>query len=82
MFGENVLSWEAAEYEFEKKSPDWFWALGILAADDGVGGVLPVALFIPGCPPHPLTLLYAILGFLGRSPEKINSRSIEQRPGA
>jgi NADH:ubiquinone oxidoreductase subunit B-like Fe-S oxidoreductase len=36
-----------------------------------VGNVLPVDLFIPGCPPHPLTLLYAILGFLGRSPEKI-----------
>ena len=38
------------------------------AVENGVGGVLPVDLFIPGCPPHPLTLLYAILGFLGRSP--------------
>lgn len=44
---------------------------GSYAVEDGVGNVLPVDLFIPGCPPHPLTLLYAILGFLGRSPEKI-----------
>ena len=41
------------------------------AVENGVGAVLPVDLFIPGCPPHPLTLLYGILGFLGRSPEKI-----------
>jgi len=40
------------------------------AVEGGVGAVLPVDLFIPGCPPHPLTLLYAILGFLGRSPGK------------
>jgi Ni,Fe-hydrogenase III small subunit len=42
------------------------------AVENGVGGVLPVDLYIPGCPPHPLTLLYAILGFLGRSPGKIS----------
>jgi len=40
MFGENVLSWEAAEYEFEKKSPDWFWALGIIALAGGLTAVL------------------------------------------
>jgi Ni,Fe-hydrogenase III small subunit/NAD-dependent dihydropyrimidine dehydrogenase PreA subunit len=44
---------------------------GSYAVEDGVGNILPVDLFIPGCPPHPLTLLYGILGFLGRSPEKI-----------
>ena len=44
---------------------------GSYAVENGVGEVLPVDLFIPGCPPHPLTLLYAILGFLGRFPEKI-----------
>ncbi len=45
---------------------------GSYAVENGVGDVLPVDLFIPGCPPHPLTLLYGILGFLGRSPEKID----------
>ena len=26
------IEWEAPEYEFRKKSPDWFWALGIIIA--------------------------------------------------
>ncbi len=33
----------------------------------GIGSLLPVDLFIPGCPPHPLTILDALLRFLGRS---------------
>ncbi len=33
---------------------------------DGVDGVLPVDLYVPGCPPHPLTILDALLGLLGR----------------
>jgi Ni,Fe-hydrogenase III small subunit/NAD-dependent dihydropyrimidine dehydrogenase PreA subunit len=38
-------------------------------ADEVCGGaaaVLPVDLFVPGCPPHPLTLLDGILRLLGR----------------
>ncbi len=33
---------------------------------DGVAGILPVDLFVPGCPPHPLTLLDGLLRLLGR----------------
>ena len=37
---------------------------------DGVAGILPVDLFIPGCPPHPLTVLDALLRLVGRRKEK------------
>ncbi|MBM3880436.1 MAG: 4Fe-4S dicluster domain-containing protein [Verrucomicrobia bacterium] len=35
---------------------------------DAVGDLLPVGLFIPGCPPHPLTILDGLLRWLGRLP--------------
>jgi len=35
----------------------------------GAGALLPVDLFIPGCPPHPLTILDGLLRMLGRLEE-------------
>jgi Ni,Fe-hydrogenase III small subunit/formate hydrogenlyase subunit 6/NADH:ubiquinone oxidoreductase subunit I len=34
--------------------------------NDGVTGLLPVDLFIPGCPPHPITILDGLLRLIGR----------------
>jgi len=33
---------------------------------DGIGSLLPVDLWVPGCPPHPLTILDGLLRLLGR----------------
>jgi len=36
-------------------------------AHNGADSTLPVDLYIPGCPPHPYTILEGLLGFLGRA---------------
>jgi Ni,Fe-hydrogenase III small subunit/Pyruvate/2-oxoacid:ferredoxin oxidoreductase delta subunit len=33
---------------------------------DGADGVVPVDLYVPGCPPHPITILDGLLRLLGR----------------
>ena len=35
-------------------------------AHDGVGSLLPVSLWIPGCPPHPWSIVDGVLRLLGR----------------
>jgi len=37
---------------------------------NGASSVAPVDLFIPGCPPHPLTILDGLLRLLGRLERK------------
>ena len=39
---------------------------GFPESGDGVARLLPVDLYVPGCPPHPLTLLDGLLRLLGR----------------
>ncbi len=41
---------------------------------DGGTNLLPVDLFIPGCPPHPLTILDGLLRLLGRIDDGVATR--------
>jgi len=40
--------------------------VGHAQVNDGAEALVPVDLFIPGCPPHPLTILDGLLRLLGR----------------
>ena len=40
------------------------------AQHNGVDGLIPVDLYIPGCPPHPITILDGLLRLLGRLEER------------
>ena len=42
----------------------------------GAVSVVPVDLYIPGCPPHPLTILDGLLRLLGRLEEKRDNGSL------
>ncbi|MFA5851723.1 MAG: 4Fe-4S dicluster domain-containing protein [Spirochaetales bacterium] len=41
---------------------------GMPEARDGAASLLPVDLFIPGCPPHPMSILNGLLDLLDRLP--------------
>lgn len=38
--------------------------------NNGVDSILPVDLYVPGCPPHPLTILDGLLRLIGRIPKQ------------
>jgi len=45
---------------------------GAGASQGGVPADIPVDLYVPGCPPHPLTLLDGFLRLLGRAESALN----------
>jgi Ni,Fe-hydrogenase III small subunit len=62
--------------------PRWVMAVGTCAVSGGIAGggyacgnglegVLPVDLYLPGCPPNPAALIEALLMFLDRVPQRL-----------
>ena len=39
-------------------------------AHDGADSTVPVDLYVPGCPPHPFTILEGLIGLIGRTREE------------
>ncbi len=46
-------------------------AAGGYACGTGLDGVLPVDLYLPGCPPNPAAIIAALLMFQGRAPQRV-----------
>jgi Ni,Fe-hydrogenase III small subunit len=40
---------------------------------DDVEGLLSVDLYVPGCPPHPITILDGLLRLLGRNSGRVDA---------
>jgi Ni,Fe-hydrogenase III small subunit/Pyruvate/2-oxoacid:ferredoxin oxidoreductase delta subunit len=67
--------------------PRWVMAVGTCAVSGGIPGggyacgtglegVLPVDLYLPGCPPNPAAIIEALLMFLDRTPQRLRRGQI------
>jgi Ni,Fe-hydrogenase III small subunit len=67
--------------------PRWVMAVGTCAVSGGIPGgnyacgtglegVLPVDVYLPGCPPNPSAIMEALLMFLDRAPQRVSGGRI------
>ena len=67
--------------------PRWVMAVGTCAVSGGISGgnyasgtglegVLPVDVYLPGCPPNPAAIMEALLMFLDRAPQRVSGGRI------
>ena len=68
--------------------PRWVMAVGTCAVSGGIpggnyacgtglDGVLPVDLYLPGCPPNPAAIMEALLMFLDRARQRVRGGQID-----
>ena len=69
--------------------PRWVMAVGTCAVSGGIAeggyasghgleGVLPVDLYLPGCPPNPAAIMHALLMFLDRVPQRVRGGQLDE----
>jgi Ni,Fe-hydrogenase III small subunit/ferredoxin len=69
--------------------PRWVMAIGTCAVSGGIaeGGyasghglekVLPVDVYLPGCPPNPAAIIHALLMFLDRAPQRVKGGQLDK----
>jgi formate hydrogenlyase subunit 7 len=46
---------------------------GGYACGNGLDGVLPVDVYLPGCPPNPPAIMHALLMLLERMPQRVRA---------
>jgi len=75
-----MLSPLRATYE-AMAEPRWVLAVGTCAVSGGIAeggyasghgldGIIPVDVYLPGCPPNPAAIIHALLMFLNRAPQR------------
>lgn len=69
--------------------PRWVVAVGTCAVSGGIAeggyacghgldGVLPVDVYLPGCPPNPAAIIQALLMFLDRAPQRVKGGQLAE----
>jgi formate hydrogenlyase subunit 7 len=67
--------------------PRWVMAIGTCAVSGGVAengyacghgleGIIPVDVYLPGCPPNPAAIIEALLIFLKRAPQRVRGGQV------
>jgi Ni,Fe-hydrogenase III small subunit/ferredoxin len=69
--------------------PRWVMAIGTCAVSGGIAeggyaaghgleGVLPVDVYLPGCPPNPAAIIHALLMLLDRTPQRVKGGQLDK----
>ena len=69
--------------------PRWVMAIGTCAVSGGIAeggyssghgldGVLPVDVYLPGCPPNPAAIIHALMMFLERVSQRVSGGQLDQ----